>query len=48
METNIADFADILGEDGQSFRKAAKLRQEAMNALMWDEEAGKVLRVPSH
>lgn len=40
MEVNIADFAEILGENGTSFRKAAELRREAMNKLMWDEHAG--------
>ena len=40
METNIAEFADIVGVDGTEYREAAELRREAMNKLMWDESSG--------
>ena len=40
MEINIAEFAEIVGDDGAHYREAADLRREAMNKLMWDESSG--------
>lgn len=42
MECNIAEFANILGNVGvaEEYKKHAKQRLEAIQALMWDESSG--------
>ena len=42
METNLADFAEVLGEaaNASSYRAAAAARKEAVNTLLWNQTAG--------
>lgn len=41
LETNLADFAAILGKDESAYRQAAAARKAAINTLMWDQQTGK-------
>ena len=47
METNLADFAEILGETNVSdYRQAAANRKEAVNAVLWSASAGRPVLNP--
>ncbi len=49
METNLGDFADILGEaeEAGSFRAAAAARKQAINTLLWNQTSGGKRTLPT-